>query len=174
MGMSEKFKTPPPGRRRVALVLLAAALLLGIAFAAGKMMFVSVEKGVIRSSASHMAQVVETLPYGAQVTIVSQQGAWFEVSYGAAKGFMHSSALMADGAQALKAGASDAKTGVSSGEVSMAGKGFTPEVERNYKSQNPNLRYDLVDKMETMKVSDSKKLNFVESGNLQPGKGGAK
>ena len=56
----------------------------------------------------------------------------------------------------------------SSDEVALAGKGFSQEVETEYKKQNRSLDYAWVDRMLTFKVSDADALRFLQEGGLEP------
>lgn len=57
-------------------------------------------------------------------------------------------------------------------EVALAGKGFTPEVEKAYREKNPRLKYGEVDEIESLRVDDDSLLAFIRAGNLnEPGGG---
>ena len=56
----------------------------------------------------------------------------------------------------------------SSDEVALAGKGFSQEIETEYKKQNRSLDYAWVDRMLTFKVSDADALRFLQEGGLEP------
>ena len=52
----------------------------------------------------------------------------------------------------------------------MAGKGFTPEVEKAFREKNPRMRYDLVDRVQSYKVDEDRLQAFIRVGNLaEPG-----
>ena len=74
---------------------------------------------------------------------------------------------------ALKAGRSRAGTSVSQDEIALAGKGFSEEVEKEYRKNNANLDYAWINRMETIRISPRQMENFVEDGRLVLGnKGG--
>jgi hypothetical protein len=55
-------------------------------------------------------------------------------------------------------------------EVALAGKGFTPEVEKAFRAKNPQMKYDLVDRIETYRVPVEDLQVFVRDGWLrEPG-----
>ncbi len=58
-------------------------------------------------------------------------------------------------------------------EVALAGKGFTPEVEKAFREKNPQMRYDLVNQVESYKVDDQKLQAFIRAGNLKEPGGGS-
>jgi hypothetical protein len=54
-------------------------------------------------------------------------------------------------------------------EIALAGKGFSPEVEAEYKQSGEQLNYPAVDDMEKAGVADSDLLAFIEEGHLSRG-----
>jgi hypothetical protein len=50
----------------------------------------------------------------------------------------------------------------------LAGKGFNPAVEKEFKSRNPKLSFEWVDRMEKFVVSDDEVRNFIKEGALSP------
>ncbi len=85
---------------------------------------------------------------------------------------MHASALTTKSI-VLKAGAANVQTSATGGEIALAGKGFSEEVEKQYKSLNPNLDYAWVDRMEKFQVSPEQMQAFLKQGNVVPAEGGA-
>ena len=57
----------------------------------------------------------------------------------------------------------------SSNELALAGKGFSEEAEKAFKSSNGNLNYAEVDKIEEITVSDSELSAFISEGHLKGG-----
>ena len=55
-----------------------------------------------------------------------------------------------------------------SDEVALAGKGFTPEVEKGYRAKHPEMNFALVDKVETFKVDPATLQAFIKEGDLKP------
>jgi hypothetical protein len=52
----------------------------------------------------------------------------------------------------------------------LAGKGFTPDVEKAFHNKNPNMRYDLVNQVQSFKINELQLLEFLRAGNLkEPG-----
>lgn len=171
----------PPSRCRRYLVVSAsvalatcASLMIGPiiskAVAEEKVVRVQVESTRIRVSPQHWAAGVADLHYGDRLTAVSPQGDWLKVrTAGGKEGFIHVSAVTTrdldfsvkktsySGAGNVHADPSDVQT---------ASKGFSPEIERQYRSQNPSLRFDLVSEVDNLKVSDREVEAFVKSGKL--------
>jgi len=131
---------------------------------------VQVQSGQVRSTPSFLGGVVATLAYGQPVeAAAAQRGAWYQVRTPDGKsGWMHASALTVKRV-ASQAGNSEARTGASGDEMALAGKGFNSDVEAQFKAQS-HLDFTWVDKMATMKASETEIAQFVERGALaQPG-----
>ena len=67
----------------------------------------------------------------------------------------------------LASGTADARVqSVGSEEVALAGKGFSKEVEAEYKKQNQSVDYTWVDWMGQQTVSSERLVEFLKQGNL--------
>jgi uncharacterized protein YgiM (DUF1202 family) len=132
-------------------------------------MSVQVKQSQIRTAPSFLARIVATVNYGDRVVVVSRQGTWTQVFVAAAglKGWVHSSALTKKKI-VLQAGAVDANKTATSDELALAGKGFNKQVEGEYRSQNQNLNYPRIDRMEQVTVSQSDIRKFLEEGAVSP------
>ena len=58
------------------------------------------------------------------------------------------------------------KEAASASELQLAGKGFNPEVEKEFKNRNKDISFHWVDKMEQIKISEAEKLKFAREGDL--------
>ena len=131
-----------------------------------KEMSVQVREGQLRNRASFMGAVTGTVAYGDRVTVNQAQAGWYEVATaGGATGWIHESALTPKRVIA-DSGAGDARTGASGEEVALAGKGFSKEVEAEYKKQNQKVDYTWVDWMGQQTVSSERLVEFLKQGNL--------
>jgi len=129
-------------------------------------MSVQVREGPVRATPSFLGKVVASTAYGDAVNVMSQQGAWIEVTTGSgAKGWMHESALTRKKI-VLRAGDEDAQTGASGDELALAGKGFNQQVENEFKQQNQEANFAWVDRMEEMDVSQREIQKFLREGQL--------
>lgn len=143
-------------------------------FAAPARMNVQVKSGQVRSTASYLAKLLVTIPYGSSVEVVQQQGDWFNVKTAqGVKGWMHKSALTTKRIS-MASGSTTAKTGASSDELALAGKGFNAQVEKEYKAKNKNLNFAAVDRMEKIKIAPTEMQAFLAAGAVKPAEGGAK
>ena len=153
---------------------LLGVLLLNTMAEAQKTMTVQVREGQLRATPSHFGKITAKTYYGDQVTVLEEKGDWKRVSVsdGKGQGWMHDSALTGK-RTVLKAGRSRAGTSVSQDEIALAGKGFSEEVEKEYRKNNANLDYAWINRMETIRISPRQMENFVEDGRLVLGnKGG--
>lgn len=150
--------------------IIMMVLLLGAMTAlAGKTMSVQVKNGQIRSAPNYFGQVIAQVAYGDKVTVEQEQSGWMRVTTAAGvSGWMNNSALSTH-TVALVAGDKDVKTGASGQELALAGKGFSKEVEADYKKKNRHLDYQWVDYMEKIVILDSEKAAFLKEGGLQLG-----
>ena len=152
-------------RRSILAVLLLCTAAL--AHAQEKVVMTVMNKEAeIRDKPSFLGKVLEKIPYGTTVTVITTQKDWVKVARPAGKGegWIAKSALT-EGAKELKAGDSNVSKTASSGEVSAAGKGFTKEVEEQYK-KDKNLDYKPVDDMEKSAVTPEQAAKFMKDGGL--------
>jgi len=136
-----------------------------------KTMSVQVKEGQLRSTPSFLAEIIAKPSYGDRVEIIQDKGIWKKVAIRGVQGWMHTSALTTKNI-VLKAGAANVQTSATGGEIALAGKGFSEEVEKQYKSLNRNLDYAWVDRMEKIKVSPEQIQAFLKQGNVMPAEGG--
>ncbi|MGD9973942.1 MAG: SH3 domain-containing protein [Desulfatirhabdiaceae bacterium] len=130
-------------------------------------MSVQVQTGKLRADPSFLAKIIGSVAYGDSVTVNQNQDAWLFVSTqtGQLTGWIHSSALT-EKKIVLRAGDADVQKTGGQREISLAGKGFNPEVEKEYRKRNPNLDFNWVDRMEKMVVSDKEIRQFMKEGKL--------
>jgi hypothetical protein len=148
------------------IVIMGLTLLAGSAWAA-KEMSVQVREGQLRNRASFLGAVSGTVAYGDRVAVGRSQAGWIEVlqSPSGAMGWIHESALTPKRI-VMGSGMDDARVGASGQEIALAGKGFSKEVEAEYKKQNAKLDYAWVDRMLQMKVGHEELAAFLREGGL--------
>ena len=135
-----------------------------------KTMSVQVREGQLRSAPSFLAEVIAKPPYGDRVEIIQDKGAWKKVTNRGVQGWMHISALTTKNI-VLRAGAANVQTTATGSEIALAGKGFSEEVEKQYKNLNRNLDYTWVDRMEKFQVSSKQMQAFLKQGKVMPAEG---
>jgi uncharacterized protein YgiM (DUF1202 family) len=136
-------------------------------------MSVQVQDGKLRADPSFLGKILGSVAYGDSVTVIKQQDPWVYVSAkgGQLSGWIHNSAL-SEKEIILRAGSADVAKTASQKEVALAGKGFNADVEKEFKSRNPKLNFEWVDRMEKFVVSDDEIRKFIQEGALSP-QGGA-
>ena len=146
-------------------IVMGCAALLATGAWAAKEMSVQVRDGQLRNRASFLGTVVGAVAYGDRVTVNQAQAGWCEVSIAGKTGWIHESALTPKKV-VLASGEGDARTGASGEEVALAGKGFSKEVESEYKKQNPQLDFTWVDWMGRQTVAVEELVQFLKQGEL--------
>lgn len=147
-------------------IWMSCVVLMATSAWAATEMSVQVRDGQLRNRASFLGTVVGTVAYGDRVVVQQKQAGWCEVSLAGKSGWIHESALTPKRV-VLASGASDARVqSVGSEEVALAGKGFSKEVESEYKRQNPQLDFTWVDWMGRQTVSSAQKIEFLKQGDL--------
>jgi hypothetical protein len=101
---------------------------------------------------------------GDKLTVTGRKGDWYLVSAKGVNGCIHKSAVEARSFASSGRGA--ATGGTSADEVSLAGKGFNPQVESGYRKNNKNLNYAAVDEIARLSVGEKALESFVLQGGL--------
>lgn len=136
------------------------------AYASSETVFVAVKNAKLKSKADFLSSTVGELTYGEALNILSTEGSWANVKSRSGKqGYIHTSAFNTSPV-ALNSGAKF-KGGANDETITLAGKGFNEDVEKNYAKQNTNLNYAAVDRMEQNKVSDGEVRAFIKEGGLK-------
>ena len=161
---------------RIRISLLAALFLCVFSrplfSATNEFLSVQVKQGQLRSTPSFLGSVTATLAYGDKVELIEDKGAWKMVAIRKIKGWMHMSALTTK-TIALQAGKANVKTGATSSELALAGKGFNAKVEAEFKSKNKNIDYTGVDRMEELAVKPDQMQAFLKQGQVNLPEGAA-
>jgi hypothetical protein len=151
------------------LLFIFLSLFFAVSVALAASYKVITQEAVIRKDKRFFAPMVSRIPYGELIEELERQGDWLRVSYKGQVGWLHISAVQEQTFR-LSSLAGDRAQESTKEEVALAGKGFTPDVEKAFRNQNPNMRYDLVNQVQNFKISDSQLLEFLRAGNLrEPG-----
>lgn len=132
--------------------------------AAAETVKVTTRENALRSDCRFFAPVKLKLLLGDSLTVNGHKGDWFLASAKGVSGCVHKSALEKRNFAAAGRGA--AVAGTSSDEVSLAGKGFNPQVESGYRTSGKNLNYAAVDEISRLAVSDKTLELFIKQGGL--------
>jgi len=153
-------------RRLFVVLLLALAGALGASPAR-----VQVREAPLYAQPSAVAKFLGRAPLGTQLNVLETKGGWARVEApGLPTGWMRTQAFTVQ-ALNLKSSANTG-SGVSAAEVSLAGRGFTDEVEAAYQKKNPQLDFTVLDRMEALDLPDGDLRAFLREGGLKP-QGGA-
>jgi hypothetical protein len=150
---------------RKGIIFLIGFFLLTSAALAATLKVVT-QQAMIRKDKRFFSPAVTSVPYGAMIEEKWRDGDWIRVSYQGKEGWIHVSAVKEQKFD-LAALAGGQAEEASREEVALAGKGFTPEVEKAFRDGNPKMRYDLVDRIQSYKVQDARMLAFLREGRLQ-------
>ena len=161
------------GHRLVLPVVAVLCLTVGVWAAGARIMSGQVKQSELRSSPSGLGSVVAAVKLGDPLTVIEEKGAWTKVSFGDKTGWIPSTSLV-KGTIKLRAGDKDARVAASGDEMSLATKGFTSQVEADFKSQHKDIDFTWVDKMGQIKVSTEEMRDFLRQGKVEVEKGGAK
>jgi uncharacterized protein YgiM (DUF1202 family) len=133
---------------------------------AGDTLYVNVNSAALKSSTGFFASTAGTVRYGDAVRVLAVNGKkWVQVRTNSnITGWIASSSLTTKRIS-TQANAANA----SAREIALAGKGFSPEVEAEYKKTGGTLNYSAVDAMENVNISDRDLLTFIEEGHLARG-----
>jgi hypothetical protein len=153
---------------------MAMALVLclgGVGALAAKVMSVSVRDGQVRETPSFLGKIVGNASYGQTVNVGEEQGDWAKVTLpNGTAGWMHRSALTS-GKLALSGGTGGSGN-VSGKEMALAGKGFSAQVEADYRRSHGG-NFAAIDAMERVRFDPATLLAFLRQGDVKP-QGGAK
>ena len=112
-----------------------------------------------------------SVPKGETVRLLKEEGDWYRIDYNGKTGWMHQKAFVKD--WSFKPDLKKVLFGPEvkqsqSDEAALAGKGFTPEVEKGFRRKNPGLSYAQVDRIESFAVDKKSLEAFAKEGGLKP------
>jgi uncharacterized protein YgiM (DUF1202 family) len=122
--------------------------------------YVAVQSAAMKDSTGFFAKDTGNLSLGTEVTVILEDGKWTQVQAGNLSGWVASASLSARRVTA-------AGSAITASDVALAGKGFSPETEMEYKKNG--LDYSAVDSMERTTIPNDDLLRFVTDGRLGRG-----
>jgi hypothetical protein len=136
-------------RKLVAVLTLVLLLSPVFALDVGDKPAVSVRHGDLRSAPGFLAGITSQADYGESVEILEIRGDWLRVRAAGSgdEGWLHSSVVAEKVDLRLERAGGSTAGGVTSREIALAGRGFSEQVEAQYKNEK-GLDFALVDKME--------------------------
>jgi hypothetical protein len=130
----------------------------------GTVMYVAVKTADLKNSTGFFGKTLGVLKLGETVTVLRAAGKWMEVRF---TGNPPLTGWMAAASLSSKRVTSSGRQ-VASGELALAGKGFSAEVEVAYR-QGTQLDYTAIDRMESQKIPPEELLRFLNEGRLAGG-----
>lgn len=146
-------------------------LALTITVEARTRMHVQVREGQIRERPSFLGAVAAVVEYGDRVYVLREQGPWRWVEVEDVQGWMHESALTRQRIQ-LAAGEADAAGVATEQEMALAGKGFSAEVENEFRARHDTISFEWIDRMETFEKTPQRLIDFLNTGGVASVEGG--
>lgn len=130
-------------------------------------MNIQVREVIVRAMPNYLGAPSGTLTYGNSVNVLGEQGNWFKIDKPA--GFIPKSAVTKHKV-AANPDEKFAGKGQKHDEVALAGKGFNPQVEAQYKKDNAQIAaaYASVDEVEKFGASETELKQFQTTGILTP------
>lgn len=148
------------------MVFLVSLGVLASAAAWSENVWVQVENTAVRSRASYLGTVVDSVAYGEGLTVLGRSPGWIQVSGPrGGRGWIHESATTVKVIRRVEGGA-DVDTAASSDELALAGKGFSREVESSYRARNRDVDFSWIDRMEKLSFEPEELQRFLKEGGL--------
>ena len=146
--------------------VVCVCLFIALAYAAATMS-IQVRETQIRATPDYLGKIIGKAAYGDQVIVEGKKDGWMKVRLkkSGKAGWLNSSALSEKEIK-MAAGDRGTKEAASSSELQLAGKGFNPEVEKEFKNRNKEVSFLWVDKMEQIRISEAEKQKFAKEGGL--------
>jgi len=123
------------------------------------------KENALRADCKFFSPLKSKVRYNDVIDVLSQQGDWYKVRFQGTEGCIHKSAIEKKSVS-LSNLVGVGNQSASAEEVALAGKGFNPQVEKEYKEQNLGLNYSSVSKIEEYEVSEMEIRKFIENGKL--------
>lgn len=152
----------------VATLLLATGLALA-APKAGSVVTVRVLTAKVMKSPKFIGPAAGDVSRGEQLKFEEAKGDWYRVS-GTVSGWIHKTNLTERQVTLSSKPGAEGAGAASRDEVELAGRGFTPQVEGEYRQKNPNLDFSHVDKIEKTSIDPGELEAFVAEGGLGGGR----
>lgn len=153
--------------RKVFLASLVLCLAAGnVPQGQGSTLIVTKKETKLRTQKRALSTPVCDLKEGDKLTLKEKDGVWFAVGFQEKSGYVHSSDVTDK--KDVRLSGQGVRENYSASEQAAARKGFNPQVEKEYRGQNPNLEpaFKTVDAIQAKKVSDAELERFLKEGGL--------
>lgn len=145
------------------LLFLFAAGLLTAAPAA-----IQIKEASLYAKPTPTSRFLGKLALGTLLTVLDEKDGWTQVKVDGKglSGWIRTQSYTTKPLN-LKATANTG-AGVSATEVSLAGRGFTEQIETDYRKKNPTLDFQTLDRLEAQAVPDDELAAFLRDGGVKP------
>lgn len=147
------------------ILAISSVLLFFTATALADTVTVITKQSAIRENCRFFAPVKAQVKYNDAMEALSMEGDWYRVKFGAIAGCIHKSSVESR-ASSVPILFGRQSSGVSESETALAGKGFNPQVEASFKRKHPEMKYHLVDNIESYPVTEREVARFITAGRL--------
>ena len=132
----------------------------------GDLLTVTRKTTKLRSQKRSFAPAVADLQEGDKVAFEKKEGAWLAVKFGSTSGWLHETDVTAK--SDVRLSGQGVRESYSTSETAAAKKGFNPQVEKQYRQDNPNLEqaFKLVDALQARTVPEPELREFLVAGHL--------
>ncbi len=122
----------------------------------------------LRAQKRSFAPAIADLVEGDKLTFEKKDGAWLAVKFGQKAGFVHQTDVSTN--PDVRLSGQGVRETYSTSETAAAKKGFNPQVEKQYRTNNPNLErtFKLLDQLEAAGVPEADLRAFLVEGKLLP------
>lgn len=152
-------------KQKAQAMTLMVITLITLSVMAAETVSVVVKKTSIREATQFFAPTVAVAEYNDALTVLATEEDWIKVEKSGAQGWVHLSAVSS--IKTVTPGTTDEVVeDYSADEIALAGKGFSGQVEEQYRKDNPELNFFAVDEMEKITVSQQEVIVFQEAGML--------
>ena len=165
--MSRLLKPITRFRAGVLCAVLFAATAAIAAPKIGDAITIRVMSAKVMATPKFISQAAGTVSRGDHLVVREVQGDWYRVD-GSAAGWIHKTNVTAGTVQ-LSSDMGNASGGASRDELELAGRGFSEQVEQQYRSQNPTLDFSHIDHIQKLNVDPAQLQAFVTEGGLAGG-----
>ncbi|MGB9710645.1 MAG: SH3 domain-containing protein [Thermodesulfovibrio sp.] len=122
------------------------------------------KENAIREAPRFFAPVKAYVKYGDILNVIGKERDWYRVKFKNLSGYIHKTAV--EKRSVTSYGNYTNSTAPSEGEITLAGKGFNPQVERQYRSNHPQMPYNLVERIEKYSIPEKEIISFIKNGGL--------
>ncbi|MCC6673047.1 MAG: hypothetical protein IT458_18425 [Planctomycetes bacterium] len=154
------------GRSVLFLPLLLCLAAGSIPQSKGDTLTVTRKETKLRSAKRLFAPPVADLREGDRLVLQAKEGAWLSVKHKETAGWLHATDVSAN--KEVRLSGEGVRESYSASEAAAARKGFNPQVEREYRKDNPDLEnaFRLVDGLERRRASEAEVQAFLKQGGL--------